>query len=60
MHGNFESCLEIHDATLAWDLRRAFVNDLSSCILQTREACERRSLAERLLSHTCHLAAPWL
>lgn len=58
MHGNFESCLQTRDTSLAWDLRRAFVHDISSCTLQTREACERQSLASRLLSQTCHLAAP--
>lgn len=60
MHGNFESCLQFRDTSLAWDLRRAFVNDIPACVLQTREVCERQSLASRLLSQTCHLAAPWL
>jgi cardiolipin synthase len=60
MHGNFESCLQVRDASLAWDLRRAFVHDIPACILQTNEICERQSLASRLLSQTCHLAAPWL
>ncbi len=60
MRINFESCLQINDASLAWDLRRTFVNDLSACLLQTRETCERRSFAEQILSHTCNLAAAWL
>lgn len=60
MHGNFESCLEINDPSLAWDLRRAFANDISSCRYQTHESLKRLSLAERILSHTCNLAAPWL
>jgi cardiolipin synthase len=60
MRINFESCLQMYDASLAWDLRRAFVNDQPACLFQTRETCERRSLADRILSHTCNLAAPWL
>ena len=60
MRINFESCLQIRDAALAWDLRRAFVNDIPSCHYQTRESLDRLSIAERILSHTCNLAAPWL
>ena len=60
MRNNFESCLQVHDASLAWDLRRAFVNDMSSCHFQTSDMLDHRSLASRLLSHTCNLAAPWL
>ncbi len=60
MSVNFESCLEIHDSALAWNLRRAFVNELPSCIPQTSGSFERHSLAIRALSHACNLAAPWL
>ncbi len=60
MRINFESCLQMNDPSLAWDLRRAFVNDLPACLRQTSESFERRSLASRALSHACNLAAPWL
>ena len=60
MRINFESCLQMNDPSLAWDLRRAFVNDLHTCLPQTSESCERRSLTDRVLSHACNLAAPWL
>ncbi|MBM3123698.1 MAG: phosphatidylserine/phosphatidylglycerophosphate/cardiolipin synthase family protein [Chloroflexi bacterium] len=60
MHINFESCLQFNDLGLAWELRRDFVNDIPACILQVRELVKRRSISERILSHTCNLAAPWL
>jgi cardiolipin synthase len=60
MHINFESCLQMNDAALAWELRRAFVNDLPACLFQTVESYKRLTLAERILSHACNLAASWL
>ncbi len=60
MHNNFESCLLVNDPSLAWELRRNFVNDLPTCRVQTLEAWNQRSLAGRILSHTCYLAAPLL
>jgi len=57
---NFESCLKINDHKLVWELRRAFNIDLDSSVEQTPEIYRRRSLAEKFLTHTCNLAAPWL
>lgn len=60
MRNNFESCLLIKDVSLAWELRKNYVNDLPTCQPQTAETWEHRSLAGRILTHTCNLAAPWL
>lgn len=60
MHNNFESCLLINDPSLAWDLRGNFMNDLATCQPQTLESLNQRSLAGRILSQTCYLAAPLL
>ena len=60
MHVNFESCLEIHSQKLAWDLRRSFYSDLVTSPRQTPESYLRRSLANKFLTHTCHLVSPWL
>ena len=57
---NFESCLKIHDHKLAWELRRAFNIDLGSSLEQTPESYRGRSIAGKLLTHTCNLASPWL
>jgi len=57
---NFESCLKINDHKLAWELRRAFNIDLGSSVEQTPESYRRRSIAGKLLTHTCNLASPWL
>jgi len=57
---NFESCLKIHDHRLAWELRRAFSLDLGSSPEQTPGSYRRRSIAGKLLTHTCNLASPWL
>jgi len=57
---NFESCLEINDHKLTWELRRSFNMDLGSSEKQTSESYIQRSLAGKFLTHTCNLAAPWL
>ncbi len=60
MYKNFESSLEIHSQKLAWDLRRSFYADLPTSPRQTPESYLRRSLANKVLTHTCHLVSPWL
>jgi cardiolipin synthase len=60
MHTNFESCLQIHNQELAWELRRSFYADLASSPKQTPESYSRRSLADKALTHTCNLVSPWL
>jgi len=60
MRNNFESCLDIHDSTLTWELRRAFYTDLAESAKQTPESFLRRSFADKALTYTCNLAAPWL
>lgn len=60
MHINFESCLEIHDSNLTWELRRAFYADLSTSPKQTPESYSNRSFANKALTHVCNLASPWL
>jgi len=60
MRGNFESCLAIHDPTLAWELRRSFYADRSTSAKQTPESHLRRSFADQALTHACNLASPWL
>ena len=57
---NFESCLKINDHKLAWELRQAFNIDLESSVEQSPETYRRRSLAGKILTHTCNLAAPLL
>ncbi len=57
---NFESCLQIEDQNLAWQLNRAFNSDLHACIPQTPEIYDRQPLTGKLLSHACKLASPWL
>ncbi|MDK1080357.1 MAG: phospholipase D-like domain-containing protein [Anaerolineae bacterium] len=57
---NFESCLKMNDHKLASELRRAFIIDLQSCVVQTTETYPRRSKARKFLTHTCNLATPWL
>jgi len=60
MHTNFESCLQIQDSKLAWELRRAFYADLVISPKQTPEIHAQRSLATRALTYACNLASPWL
>jgi phosphatidylserine/phosphatidylglycerophosphate/cardiolipin synthase-like enzyme len=60
MHGNFESCLEIHDPSLAWELRRSFYADLAQSDKQTPESHTQRSVARKALTHACNLASAWL
>ena len=60
MHGNFESCLQIQDSKLAWELRKAFYTDLVISLKQTPESYSHRSLATRALTYACNLASPWL
>jgi len=60
MRGNFESCLEIHDSTLTWELRRAFYADLTESPKQTPESYSQLSVAEKALTHACNFASPWL
>ena len=60
MHGNFESCLKIHDSKLTWELRHAFYADLAASSKQTPESYLHRSFADKALTHACNLASPWL
>ena len=60
MRINFESCLQMNDSKLAWELRRAFCVDLASSPKQTRESYLHLSLAGKALAHVCNLASPWL
>ena len=60
MRGNFESCLQIHDAKLTWELRRSFYADLADSPKQTPESYSERSFANKALTHACNLASPWL
>ena len=60
MHTNFESCLQIHDSKLTWELRHAFYADIAASLKQTPESHLRRSFADRALTHACNLASPWL
>ena len=60
MRNNFESCLQIHDPTLAWELRRDFYGDIKNSLPQTPETFMRRSLADKVLTYTCNLASPWM
>lgn len=57
---NFESCLKIYDDRLAWELRRSFSLDRGSSLEQTPQSYRHRSLAGKILTHTCNLASPWL
>lgn len=60
MRINFESCLQINDSKLSWELRRAFYADLETSSKQTPESYQRRSLTHKALTHACNLASPWL
>ena len=60
MHTNFESCLQIHDSKLTWELRHAFYADLATSPKQTPESYLGRSFADKALTHACNLASPWL
>jgi hypothetical protein len=60
MRINFESCLQINDAKLAWELRRSFYADATHSTLQTPASYLRRSPARKALTHACNLASPWL
>lgn len=60
MRGNFESCLEIRDSKLTWELRRTFYADLADSPKQTPESYARRSFADKALTHACNLASSWL
>lgn len=57
---NFESCLQINNLSLAWELRRAFYADLATSAQQTPDSFLRRSLANKALTYACNLASPWL
>jgi phosphatidylserine/phosphatidylglycerophosphate/cardiolipin synthase-like enzyme len=57
---NFESCLEIKNQNLTWQLQRAFEADLHTCIPQTRDVFRRQSLPGKFVSHACNLASSWL
>jgi len=60
MRINFESCLQINDPKLTWELRRAFYADLATSPKQTPESYLDRSLARKALTHACNLASQWL
>jgi phosphatidylserine/phosphatidylglycerophosphate/cardiolipin synthase-like enzyme len=57
---NFESCLQINDGTLAWELRRAFYADLADSVQQTPKSFSHRSMLSKALTYTFNLASPWL
>jgi len=57
---NFEICLAVRDQNLARQLEQAFDADLDACFTQTPELYNRRSFSQKILSHTCNLAAAWL
>lgn len=57
---NFESCLQINDSHLAWELRHAYYSDLASGIRQTAQSHLCRPLTDKALTHACNLASPWL
>ena len=60
MTGNFEICLAVRDPRLAQKLNQAFEVDLNACFTQTPDIYNRRSLPQKILSHTCNLASAWL
>lgn len=60
MGSNFESCIAINNAALAWELRRSFYADRMNSLRQTPESHLRRSFADQALTHACNLATPWL
>jgi cardiolipin synthase len=60
MQINFETCLEVSNPALAWELRRSFHADCAASLKQTPESHLRRSLADQALTHACNLASPWL
>lgn len=60
MHNNFESCLQIQDSKLVWELRHAFYADLATSPKQTPESYLHRSLADKALTHACNLVSSWL
>ena len=60
MYTNFESCLQIRDAKLAWELRHAFYADLAASPKQTPESHLGRSLPHKAMTHACNLASPWM
>jgi len=60
MRINFESCLQINDSKLAWELRHSFYQDLATSPKQTPESHLSRSVASKVLTHACNLASPWL
>lgn len=60
MRINFESCLQIHNPRLAWELRHAYYSDLASGIRQTAQSHLCRPLADKALTHACNLVSPWL
>lgn len=57
---NFESCLQINDARLTWELRHAYYSDLASGIRQTAQSHLCRPFADKAITHACNLASPWL
>ena len=60
MRSNFESCLEINDPALAWELRRSFHADCMTSVRQTPDSYLSRSFADQALTHACNFASPWL
>jgi cardiolipin synthase len=57
---SIESCLEMQDPDLVFQLQRAFVTDQKYCLLQTSSMYQKRSLLERSLSQVCNLVSPWM
>jgi len=60
MRINFESCLQINDETLVWELRRAFYADLTDSEVQTPESFLNRSMANKALTYASSFASSLL
>lgn len=60
MRINWESCLQIHDHKLTWELRNAFYVDLGTSEQQKPESFLHRSLTDKALTYACNLAYSWL
>lgn len=60
MFNNFESCLSIQNDNLAQKLQAAFNSDLCNCQPSSPASYNNIPLTEKILSHACNLASPWL
>ena len=60
LQNTFECCVTFRDEQLAEELRRAFIADTHSCLVQTPENFRQRPIPQKTLSYACNLASPWL